>query len=291
MSTTYKVKSYIAFITPTKEAILQNNRGIIKIKNNDLIKFLLLINEKKIKEITLEYISTFISSPEAAIDFLLKYEVIERPSFYNFDIHKVRFISNNMAIGEKTSEVLKNTVENYEYTFSSNPSSFISSNMIDDLKTVWIVFMNPYSKNEAKKVRDLFLEKENQYLLIAYIYNNNFYVDSIYSAEWKTPCHLCQFSWVEAELRGFPSEGMNYQRLVEELYDESEDFEINLPTNSVQTINIVSQLSTRIIELIGAEKHLTSNQSTFAEGLVMNLKNFKTFTDSTVHWELCNCYE
>lgn len=291
MSVAYKVKNYISFITPNGDAILQNNNGIIRITNNELIKLLMQINKIKRKEITKEYISEFIKNSDAAIDFLLNYKIIERPSFYNFEIQKVQLVSNNKSIGDKTHQVLEDTLTNYNYTYTSSPSSFVQNNMEENLKTAWIVFMNPYSKAEAKKVRDLFLEKENHYLLIAYIYNNNFYIDSIYSSEWKTPCHLCQSSWIEAELRGFPSEGMNYQRLIEELYDENENFEINLSTDAVQDVNIVSQLSTHVMRILGTEELLTSKKSIFGEGLAMNLKDFKTLQDTTIHWELCNCYE
>lgn len=286
----YKVKKFVSFKNPSGDFILQNNNGIVKITNKELIQLILEIDKENIKQLDINLIGKFINKVDGVIEFLLKYGVIETSLHNNFNIEEIQFVSNDKEVGELTNYVLKDHLNNsYNYTYTNDITSNININ--PNNKSLWIVFLNPYSKKIAKKLRDNFLSEKNSYLLTSYIYNNNLYIDSLYSAEWKTPCHICQSSWIESELRGSSSPKMNYQKMVDILYGENEEFEINLSLSNVQIVNIASQLSTRIIQHVGSDKSLKSDISMFGEAVATNLKSFKTHTDTTIHWELCDCYE
>ncbi|MCC2251894.1 McbB family protein [Virgibacillus sp. AGTR] len=298
MTDSLKVRKFIYYeISSSGDVIVQNDSGIVKITDKGVIKLISELEKNSNRYINADYIQKlFPETSDDVIRFLIKYGIFEKPSFYNFNIEKLHFLSNDPKIGELTDYVLKEHTRNYEYTFSKDISITLDKkisllNQKCPKKTFWLIFLNPYSKKEAKKIRDTFLNDENSYLVISYIYNNSFYIDSIYSSEWKSPCHLCQIGWTESELRDNVAESINYQKIIDILYGEIEELKIGFPLSASQTVNITSQLSNHVLQHIGSERNSMINPIQLGEGFVMDLKTFKSQTDTTIHWELCDCYE
>lgn len=292
LTESYYVRQFASLLTSSGEIVLQNDSGIVKITEKNLVKFILDIDQEGSKYVGTDYVlKYFPDNAQEVIKFLLTNKIIEKPPIFNFNLHKINFSTNDKSVGELTNRVLKNSIDNtYEYTFSNNIASSININESEN--AFWVIFMNPYSKKEAKKIRDKFIGAKNTYLLTSYIYNNIFFIDSLYSSDLKKPCHLCQINITESVLRKNASGGrMNYQNLVDLLYEENKTFNIEVPLNEIQIVNLVSYLCNRIIQHIGGNTHLKSSPALFGEGAALDLKNFNTHTGTTLHWELCDCYE
>jgi len=290
MSNDYKVNRYIAYNTPSGDFILQNQQGITKIINPQMVNFLIDIEKKGIRTLNKSDMDLFFDQAEGAINFLLKYGIIERSLYLNFGLDTINFASNHKEVGELTDYILKEGLVNYSY-YNSVEEAFTESINEESKKTLWVYFLNPYSKSEAKRIRDNYIDKKNTYLLISYIHNGHFYIDSLYSSEYMTPCHLCQINTLESEIRSSTGEEMNYQKLVDMLFQEDENFSLNYPLTKIQIINIASHLGRRIIENSGSDRNHKVKYSHFGEGFSMNLNDFKWHSDTTIHWELCDCYE
>lgn len=289
-TTEYKLNKFIGFTTNSGEYILQNQLGITKILNKQLINYLTHLEKNNIKRITKLEIESLFDKPDDVINFLLRYSIIEKEISLNFSIESINFLSNHKEVGNITDYALRDELKSSTYIYQELlDEKFVPK--LNDSKSLWIFFLNPYPRKLAKKIRDMFIDDYNKYLLISYIHNGNFYIDSLYSAEYKTPCHLCQINTIESEIRSSSERNLNYQKFVDVIFEENTRFNLEYPLSNIQVLNISSQLSKRVIDHIGSDNKSKVETSLFGEGLVMNLNNFNYQSDTTIHWELCDCYE
>lgn len=168
-----------------------HNYGIVKIKEARLIEEIKKwdnnniksVHEKELMDVFQEDYSNAIAFLESNYIFITKEEV-------NFSIEKCVFLSNNDEILKVSQEFLfenqnmKNSIVNLNEESNSTLLSEKNSN------TLYVVFMNPYSKEIANKITSLVRKSENSILLMSYTYNNNFYIDSLYSPQAFNPCHF-----------------------------------------------------------------------------------------------------
>lgn len=292
METNFTVKKFLILIAPSGNAIIQNDTGIVDIINRNLVNFISKIDEDKLKTISVNYVKKYFPEDYThVIDFLLEYKIIEEQKNINFFLDELHFLSNDNNIGGLVDYVLRGQInKNYQYKLTQDILKEISLSLTDK-KTLFIAFLNPYSKSEALKIRNKFLNHPNSYLVISYVYHNNLYIDSLYSYDWKSPCHICQINNIENDLTEETDRGINYQKLIDHFYNEYEEFRVGIKLNELQVINVVAQLCNRIVRIIGMDNNLKTTQSFWREGFGMDLKTLKTFTDTTLHWEYCDCYE
>lgn len=89
-------------------------------------------------------------------------------------------------------------------------------------------------------------------LMMSYIYNNKFYMDSLYNRNWCNPCHCCHIGHIESHMRIGSAENLTYQQVVDILYSLDQNIEIGVPLTNAQRIIIAACLVKRIQLLINS---------------------------------------
>ncbi|WP_409294024.1 McbB family protein [Peribacillus sp. SCS-26] len=280
---TYTIRNNVKFLTKDGHLILQNDYGIIRITNQKMVEFLLEIEKEQLTNVSSAVIFTeFDNNTAEATDFLLKHGVIEERKVNNFNLENIIVSSNDEKVGSTLEQFLE----------AGTYLSFKDFEGINEFKgnTLCLIFLNPYSRKLAKKIRDKFLEREDCLLMISYLYNNNLYIDSPYSSKWKSPCHICQIGLIESELRN-SDENHNYQSFIDELYTLESEFQVELPLSKIQHLNISTEILNRLDKFMGRNKYNTISNRELYRGLVMNITTNEIRLDTTIHWEYCDCYE
>ncbi|WP_433745932.1 McbB family protein [Falsibacillus pallidus] len=287
----YIVNNFIYHhIDSLNELVIQNDMGIIKIHNNEMKTFIINMDDR-VNEVLIDvdFMEYFKENYKAAISFLEEYGIIQKKEKFNFDIRKITLFTNENKILKHIGNFLKEDLENRcEISIVDNLEDL--NEIALDEETCLIVFLNPYRKDEATRIRDLVASRES-YLLMTYIYNNHFYIDSLYKEKWKNPCHLCHIGHIESQLRSDDENQMSYQNLIDMLYHEDQKFGTKLCLTNGQVLNISSQIVNKVNKLIT----LTSGNVIFSEELLestqFNLVENTKQQDISIHWELCDCYE
>jgi McbB family protein len=108
---------------------------------------------------------------------------------------------------------------------------------------------------------------------------------------WKSPCHMCQIANIESELRVGRENEITYQQIIDTLYLEESEFYAYSPVTFRQSINLVSELANRITKLLNLSGTEVTSKDEVLRGTTMDLRTMQRYSDVTVHWELCDCYE
>lgn len=239
----YSISKYIIFPLNEYEVVIQNQQGIVKIHDIAMIQLLKEWDSKKTLETTTEELeSMFSNDTEEAIQFLQSYGIIDEVKPKMIDIDKISIVSNNYKVGQLLSEIIK---QDYGMQL---PVAYHTMDTLPEVQEseLLIGFLSPYSKKLGRKIKSRQLQKENSKLLLSYIYNNNFYIDCLYSPEWKVPCHECYIGYIEAQSYLEERSNVTYQQMINALYSQTDDFMIEVPLSSVQKINIVRLLVNKI---------------------------------------------
>lgn len=282
-----QIRRFLCFPSSAGDVVLQNDNGLIRITDRRLAQFILNIDKNKVRKLNIKSIrEDFGEETQRVVEFLGDHGVLEQPVQANFNIEEFVFYSNHSEVSNLVKTALCKDSELYQH---NDIKALLDQNI--NSNSFWFVFLNPYSKKLAKQIRDKFIDIENSYLVISYIYNNCLYIDSIYSADWKTPCHMCQIGWLESELRSSSVEQLNYQEIVDILYQENVNFQVGAPFSALQTMNVATQLLNHIAKYTGEDTIHKLSLDDVNQGFAMDLRTFKSHKDTTMHWELCDCYE
>lgn len=284
----YVVNTFIPHTVSTNQTALQHRRGIVLISDKGLITSIPLLKEMIGRPMLLEEIQTlFKSKSESYIKFLIENKIIQKKIFPNFDIENINFFSNHEGIQDLID---KSYFENHQYTSYKNSNSFVQK-VIESKNEVFLIFLNPYNRELAQEIRNSLTTNETSLSIFSYIYSGRLYIESLYSPSWKNPCHVCQFSHIESELRYGAAHGITYQQIIDYLYTENKNFSISTPLDFVDILNIASQLVNRfdLLLALNSPKYLTIEE--FTKGIVMDIDSKEVQRDTTFHWELCDCYD
>ncbi|WCF09053.1 McbB family protein [Paenibacillus thiaminolyticus] len=268
--------------------IVMHNKGIVKINETrlkGLIKSWDVSNQKKIIEEDLEI--TFKNDYKAALEFLLDNFILEEESEVNYALDSIVFASNNKCF----SDFVKMSM----FEEISIPKKIKTINLTDDFSVenncLYVFFLNPYNKKFAAKIRDLIKMQKNSILLMSYMYNSNFYMDSFYFPHLHNPCHLCHIGHIESQLRVKTIEGISYQQIIDSIYLEDSDFSLHTPLTKRNLLNIVTLISNKLEKYIFLEQGLLVFPEELHECLMLDLQTNNVHMDYSLHWELCDCYE
>lgn len=284
MKKKYIIRNFAVLPVSENHIVLHNDFGVVRITNQDIIKLLLRFDKEKLIEYSFEnFTDCFKEENLKVIKFLEKYGVIEEKANNNFEIENLLLISNDEPLSGNIQEFVSEKF-NFNYV---NIKSIESLNIPSN--TLCFVFLNPYSRKTAKKIRDKFLQNTGSYLMISYLYHNQLYIDSPYHSEWKSPCHLCQLGIIEEELRDSLNNN-NFQSFIDNLYEKEPDFQIETILSKSQILNVTTTIVNRIEQFCGINKFNYMNSSEINKGIVMNLDHNYKRMDTTIHWELCDCY-
>lgn len=234
----------------------------------------------------------FNNETSEAIDYLGHYGIIELTKLNKTQINEIKILSNNRNIGKTLFETLKAKYENNLNVSQIGLEEFEWQNFDNNLL---IVFLNPYEK---KFVKTLLRKQENLHKtvsLMGYVYANNFYLDCFYSVDWKLPCHNCHMGHIQSSLYLSDDQEATYQQLIDSLFSETKDqFLVGMPLNSIQELNISCLISNKINEYLN-DLNILNSQLLHMEDLnkctLLDLTTFRKYEDTSLHWEMCDCYE
>lgn len=277
------IKNYVYIELPNQEMVVQCRDGIIKTQEERLQKLFVEFDEKNSRLITKsELRKRFFDETDEVIHFLKTNGIIERKRKWNFSINKVKVFSDQKEIQELLMSAI---VED------NDALEIVEGSYTAEKNTIVIVFLNAYRKSLAKSIRDEFKDRDDSYLLMSYTYNGNFYIDSLYLGSYKIPCHLCHISNIEMNIRNSSNNSITYQRILDTIYSEFDDFPVTVPLDKSQTLNISTMIINKFNKLITLQDGIVVYPEEFINATMMSLKSKEIIFDTPTHWELCDCYE
>jgi McbB family protein len=288
----YKVKNFVCHTMPSNELVIQNQKGIVKITNNSLISLIHYIEKHSFSKISYNEIEGFLGdNTDGAIEFLKSYGVIESLKKLNFNVDRVQFITNNMdfeehlmfALGKLQKEISINLLLNNDLNLDFHNNDLI------------LVLLNPYDKKLAQEITDKVKKNGKCVLMMTYMYNSNFFMDNLYSPKWKNPCHHCHMGSIESQLRVTENGNLSYQGLIDILYHEDNKFVVESPLSTIDLYSIGSLIFKRLDNLVFRTKGSTLFYGESLEDInntiMFSLENKDVSNDTSIHWEMCDCYE
>ncbi|MCE5168299.1 McbB family protein [Paenibacillus profundus] len=286
----YKINNFIIHEIEVETTVVIHTKGIVKIKEErlgGLIKKWDLSNQKSITEAEIK--SVFKEDFEAALSFMIDNYIIEKEIKVNYSINKLVFLSNNQCMSQFfdfcVNEEITLPKKNQLIIDRINDSSIIENDCL------YVVFLNPYNKKLASQIRDCIKSRKNSLLLMTYVYNNSFYMDSLYFPTLYNPCHLCHIGHIESQLRVNTNGGITYQQIIDSIYLEESNFSIHTPLTKNNILNIATMLSNKLSKFIFLEKGLLIYPEELHECHMIELETNNVYSDYALHWELCDCYE
>jgi len=283
----YVIKPFIRH-NAGEQLALQHRRGVLVISDSKIKQLIPNLEERignKIGEEDLKLL--FKENFTEYLKFFLENKIIKKVLIPNFNIEEIHFFSNSSTMDELLSRAFEETNYFYNHKDISSFTKKINSNS----NHLFIVFLNPYDRDLARKLRDLFMKNKNTLSLFSYIYYGRLYIESIYSSKWKNPCHICQFTHIESELKFGAAHGVTYQQIIDYLYIQSNSFNVETPLDFSDALNVSSQIVNRLTHLLALRDNIHLNMEEFTRGVVMDIDSKKTQLDTTYHWELCDCYD
>jgi len=286
----YIINPFTLYFQTEDQLVLQNKKGIVFITDQTIIETMKFLESKAGESFPSAYIENLLKeNSKDKINFLKDHSIIELETNPNFNIEKVHFYSNNV----KVEELVSNSFNQNSLWESYKDIKLFSEKIkeVEERSQLFFVFLNPYNKRNASDLRDMLIKKQKCLSIFSYIFKGQLYIESIYSSEWKTPCHLCQINHIESELRLGSAHGITYQQVIDFLYQENSNFSLNTPLDFSEVLNISTQIVNRINLLFALNSSELINFEEFTRGIVLNLNSKKLYSDTTHHWELCDCYE
>lgn len=284
----YVINKYIAYELGNGHLVVQNQDSIVSI-TNEIMKELILSWERQRRKYvdTVELERFFGHDVAEAIEFLGNYNIIREEKEKVIHINQITVATNQHDVGQLIANALR---EDYgdrlyiQYYDVTELPDVLDANML-------VVFFNPYNKNLGKSMK-LKQDKCNQsVMLLSYVYRNNFYMDCLYSPDWKVPCHECHIGHIEAQAYVDEESGLTYQRIIDTLYSIDSEFPVHLPLTGVQKLNIARLIVNKVFRYLNDLQTSKIHPEEFTNCCMLDLRTLKTFEDTSIHWEMCSCYE
>lgn len=287
----YTVGNFIYHELPSGDVVVQNQAGIVMINNEQMKDWIKILDTKTNTDLSEEVIRQhFREYCDQSIEFLLKYKIIQHKIQYSYNVSTVHFFTNNKVVAHNINQHMSNFFSDFNLNFSvvDSPYGAKNSNLLN------IIFLNPYDKKLATEIVSE-TKKNGNLLLMTYTYNNSFYIDSLYCHEWKKPCHLCHMGHIESQLRTSQFGELTYQNLIDLLYNQEPNFQVETSLNVIDIYSIVTMIFNYLDKLIFRSKGnaLFSNEALedINYSIMYDLQTKKIAKDISIHWELCDCYE
>lgn len=273
-----------------RELVVMHNSGIVKVKEERLINCLKYWDQNNIKKTTKEYlVEKFGSDTDRVISFLQANSIFIEEKEFNYDIKSFIFMTNSEDIFISAKSLFFDETARDSDVLLINEQCNLKSYMKPN--SLFIVFLNPYNKKRAKQIRDSVREIEGSVLLMSYVYNNNFYIDSFYFPYLYNPCHLCHIGHIESQLRVDSTGNTTYQQIIDSIYFDEPTFPIHAVLSNNNILNILSLLNNKLAKFITLESGNVIFPEELHECTMLDLQTNKLVTDYSLHWELCDCYE
>ncbi|XIH57253.1 McbB family protein (plasmid) [Priestia aryabhattai] len=289
----FSINKYLQHSLTDESLIIQTNNGITKVTDNRMINLLKEWDAKGNNTTSITSLENiFAEDTLDAIEYFKNYGIISDIKDIKVDVNGVLIVSNTHLTEKYIFETLNN-----QYSFNLDINT-IDTNAFLDIeekqleKKLIVVVLNPYEKTFV----DLMLRKQKKLkdsiTLMGYVYANNFYMDCLYNYDWKLPCHNCHMGHIKSNLYLDDSDHVTYQQLIDHLYSETdEELKIGTPLTPVQELNIACLVVNKVNKYINNLNMPSLHVEEFNTCTLLDLKDLKKFEDTSIHWEMCDCYE
>lgn len=288
----YSINNFVIHELVNEDSlVILNTRGIVKIKEHRLAKLIRDWDGNSLSHVFEDTLKKVFSEDfENALKFMLNNSILEEEKQVNFLVEKIMYISNNEKLNEFMKSVYSDELKlPKQIKFIDTESSV--SHLCSEERCLYIIFLNPYNKRIAASIRDSIKINGSSLLMMSYVYNNNFYMDSLYFPSLYTPCHLCHIGHIESQLRVNTNGSISYQQIIDSIYLENPNFSIETPLSQNNILNIATITSNRVSKIILFENGLLVFPEELHECLMLDLQNNQVHRDYSLYWELCDCYE
>ncbi|HBU84558.1 MAG TPA: McbB family protein [Paenibacillus sp.] len=287
---TYTLNNFVIYQINQTEIVLMHNYGIVKIKEPRLIASINTWDRKNQRTVSeSELIELFKEDYLSAIAFLEENYLFIEKADINFSLEECIFLSNSEEILTASKDFLFENVDISSTIVNLNQER--KDLLLSENNTLYIAFLNPYSKRLANEINSIVKQNNNSILLMSYTYNNNFYMDSLYFPRASNPCHFCHIGHIESQLRVDSTGNISYQQIIDSIYMDEPKFKVHTPLNKNNILNIMSLLSNKLSKYFTLNNGNVIHNEELHECSVFDLQTNKYYTDYSLHWELCDCYE
>lgn len=272
---TYRVAQFAVYKLDDQSWVLQTTERINIIKNIKLVRFLKEIMYRRY--ITNNILLQLKEKYEDIFDNIMKYlqdnEILLPLKKLNFNLQSVRLVTNDEKI----------------YNFF-NDHYFDQAILLRDLKNIdfknslLVVILNPYNPEIVRKIyKEL---SNNNFLILGYFYNFNFYLDNIYHPELELPDHFDHIKYIQTKIYSNKT-SYTYQDLVDIIFEKDPNFGLIYPISWVDLIMISNLVLERVLTVFDLDKdinlYLTQEILKIEE---LNMKTYKKTEDFAEFWEM-----
>jgi len=287
----YVINSFILHELAFDEVVVQTDQSIVRIHNEQLQKVIYDWDTKAGSTFNSDALrSTFGDSYNDLLEFLEINHIIKKQVKPNFSLNSIQFITNNSVVFDMFHHIFDDyrTEMKCTYTYVESLDEATIEIAEDQLL---VLFLNPYNKSFMVKLRDQVKNYDNVHTLCAYTYNGIFYMDALYNARLKSPCHVCHISSIETSIRNQDLSNVTYQHIIDSIYLEESLFDVHMPLTKLNALTVVNLIGNRIEKLIMNHANKEVAIEHFLQCISYKFHNQELCVDFPIHWELCDCYE
>lgn len=289
----YTINKFLFYQVDDNAVVIQTANGLTKIHDHRMIELLQVWEEsfkKSVSQRSLEEI--FKEDSNEATQYLLRYGIIELTKANLARINSVKVLSTNNNVNNLLFDTISNKYANALDVSRISSNDLINHNFENDFL---IIFLDQYDKKLVKTLQQKLRHAPTTVSLMSYVYAKNLYLDCLYSTDWKIPCHNCHIGHIQSSFYLNDDEEATYQQLIDHLYSETNDeFIAGIPLNSVQELNAACLISNKVNAFLN-DLHYLDGRFLHVEDInkctLMDLSTFRKYEDTSLHWEMCDCYE
>ncbi|MFC0416986.1 McbB family protein [Cytobacillus solani] len=287
MPLTFNIANFLLYDAPDNSAIVQNQESIVKVTDDGLINLLKIWEEQKKRTTSYDELNNIFSDDtDEVILFLKNYFILTEKKEVSLNIKKISIIADDDIVKKSLLESLR---EDYSHALSIELYEVQDMPKAEEDELL-IVFLASYDRDKIKIINER-QQQEDSKLILSYIYNGNYYIDALYSPTWGIPCHNCHMGYIMSQSFTQESDSITYQQMVSLLYDEDPKFAISSPLSGLMKVNIVRLLLNKVHRYLNDLQVTNMHPEEFTNCTVLNLKDLKIYEDSSLFWEMCDCYE
>ncbi|NRO47919.1 McbB family protein [Lactobacillus helveticus] len=272
---TYRVAQFAIYELDNQSWVLQTTERINIIKNIKLVHFLKEIMYRRY--ITADVLLQLKEKYEDIFDDIVKYlqenEILLPLKNLNFNLQSTLLVTNSKKI----------------YNFFNNhyfDQTILLRNLknIDLKNTLVVVILNPYNPEIVRKIYKKI--SNNNFLILGYFYNFNFYLDNIYHPELELPDHFDHIKYIQTKIYSDQT-SYTYQDLVDIIFEKDPNFGLIYPISWVDLIMISNLVLERVLTIFDLDEdtnlYITKEILKMEE---LNMKTHKKMEDFAEFWEM-----
>ncbi len=275
-NTTYRIAQFAIYKLDRQSWVLQTTERINIITNSALVHFLKEIMYQRY--ITSDKLLHMKQKYEDIFDNIIKYiqdnEILIPLKELNFNLKSVTLVTNNKEIF--------NFLNNHYFDQTLLLKDFQN---VKFKNTLLVVILNPYNPEIVRKIYQK-ISNDNNFLLLGYFYNFNFYLDNIYHPELKLPDHFDHIKYIQTKIYSDQT-SYTYQDLIDIIFEKDPNFGLIYPISWEDLIMVSSLVMRRVLTVFDLDKdvnlYMTKEILKMEE---MNMKTYKRMEDFAEFWEM-----